>query len=409
MKVWVRTWGCRANAYDSAQVEAGLRRAGATLVASAAEADVAVLNSCAVTRDAVADLRQGARRAARERPGLRTIIMGCASAVDDGTLAALPGVETLVSGGDVAAVLAALGLPRDTTPAAVQTDARAVLRIQDGCDEHCTFCTTTIARGANRSRPVHDLVDEATRLADTHPEIVLTGIHIGTYGRDLGTTLGHLLHALVARVPEVRFRLSSVEATELCGRLRELLRDGGPRVAPFVHAPLQSGSDAVLKRMGRHRYTAAQYADAVERLVDGRPVFGLGADVITGFPGETDADHAATLALVRALPFTALHVFPFSPNPGTAATRLPGAVPPALAAQRAAEVRALAAAQARAYADARAGGAADVVVVRGGAHPEGLTEDYLSVLCPPSAERRSRLRARLERSDGGRLAAVPLT
>lgn len=404
----MRTWGCRANAYDSAQVEARLRRAGVALVATAAEADVAVCNSCAVTREAVADLRQGVRRAARERPGLRTVLMGCAAAVDDGTLAALPSVSDVVPGGDVGAVLAALGLAASDAPAASQTDARATLRVQDGCDEHCTFCTTTQARGDNRSRPVRDIVAEAQVLAETHPEIVLTGIHVGTYGRDLGTTLGALVEQLVAEVPAVRFRLTSVEATEVCDTLRALLRDAPQHVAPSLHAPLQSGSDAVLRRMGRHWYTAASYRAAIEALVDHRPVFGLGADIITGFPGETEADHAATRAVVEALPFTYLHVFPWSPNPGTAATRLGEAPPKTVAAERAAELRALGQAKAQAYAASRAGGTADVVVVQGGEKPEGLTADYLSVLCAPPAERRSRLTARLEGPVAGRLRAVPI-
>jgi threonylcarbamoyladenosine tRNA methylthiotransferase MtaB len=408
MKVWLRTWGCRANAYDSAQVEARLRRAGVELVSRAADADVAVCNSCAVTREAVADVRQGVRRAARERPGLRTVVMGCAAAVDDGTLAALPSVTDVVSGGDVAAVLAALGVRASGDPATVQRDARATLRVQDGCDEHCTFCTTTQARGDNRSRPVDELVAEAQHLADTHPEIVLTGIHVGTYGRDIGSTLGKLVERLVARVPTVRFRMTSVEATEVCPPLRALLRDAPQHVAPSLHAPLQSGSDAVLRRMGRHWYTAASYRSAIETLVADRPVFGLGADVITGFPGETDADHAATCALVESLPFTYLHVFPWSPNPGTAATRLGPAPPVAVAAARAAELRALGQAKAHAYAASRAGGGADVVVVQGGEKPEGLTGDYLSVWCAPPAERRSRVTARLEGPIAGRLQAVPI-
>lgn len=407
MRVWLRTWGCRANAYDTAQVEATLRRAGATVVPRAAEADVAILNSCAVTAEAVADLRQGARRAAREQPRLRTIVMGCAAALDDGTLAALPGVTDVVSGGDVAAVAAALGLVADGRPAAAQADARATLRVQDGCDEHCTFCATTLARGANRSRSPDALVAEAAALAEHHPEIVLTGIHAGTYGRDLGTSLGALLERLVQEVPAVRFRLASVEATELCDRLVALLRDGGDRVAPSVHAPLQSGSDAVLRRMGRHWYTAASYARAVERLTAGRPVFGLGADVMTGFPGERDADHAATMALIEELPFTYLHVFPWSPRPGTAALRLGPAPAPAVARERAAELRALGARKAAAYAATRAGGAADVVVVQGGANPEGITGDYLSVLCAEPMARRTRFAARLDARPDGRLAAFP--
>src|SRR5262249_26451372 len=149
------------------------------------------------------------------------------------------------------------------------------------------------------------------------------------------------LGALVTRVPSVRFRLSSVEATEVDDALGDLLTGDARHVAPWLHAPLQSGSDTVLRRMGRHWYRAASYARAVERLASRAPAFGLGADLISGFPGERDEDHAATVALVRALPFTALHVFPYSPRDGTSATRLPGAVPPEIARRRAAELRAV--------------------------------------------------------------------
>ena len=415
MKVHLRTFGCRANQYDSETVRAMLAAAGASVVDEAADADVAVFNSCAVTAEAEADLRKAVRRAARDRPALRTVVMGCAAALpraadDPARLDALPGVEALVPGADLLALARALDLPPDSAAAvaAVQTGARALLRVQDGCDEHCTFCATTIARGANRSRPVSALLEEAERLAERHPEIVLTGVHIGTYGRDTHTSLGALLEALVHRVPHARFRLSSVEATEVDDRLAALLRDAAGHVCPYLHAPLQSGSDRLLRRMGRHWYTADAYAAAIERLTDGRPVFGLGADVIAGFPRETEDDHAATLAVVERLPFTALHVFPYSPRPGTAATRLPDPVPPAVAQARAAELRALARARANAYAASRAGGAADVVVIGEGARRSGMTEDYLTVaLAEASHPRGARLAVRLAQAGEGRLVARP--
>ncbi|GLC26507.1 MiaB/RimO family radical SAM methylthiotransferase [Roseisolibacter agri] len=413
MNVHLRTFGCRANQYDSETVRAMLAAAGASVVDEAADADVAVFNSCAVTAEAEADLRKAVRRAARERPALRTVIMGCASALpraatDPARLDALPGVEALVPGADMLALARALDLPPDAAAAvaAVQRGARALLRVQDGCDEHCTFCATTIARGANRSRPMATLLDEAERLAERHAELVLTGVHIGTYGRDAGTSLGALLEALVHRVPHARFRLSSVEATEVDARLAALLRDAAGHVCPYLHAPLQSGSDRLLRRMGRHWYTADAYAASVERLVDGRAVFGLGADVIAGFPGETEDDHAATLALVERLPFAALHVFPYSPRPGTAATRLPDPVAPAVAQRRAGELRALARAKGDAYAASRVGGAADVVVIGEGARRSGMTEDYLTVtLADASRPRGARAPARLALLDG-RLTAV---
>ncbi|MHB1298949.1 MAG: MiaB/RimO family radical SAM methylthiotransferase [Gemmatimonadaceae bacterium] len=409
MKIHLRTFGCRANQYDSEQMRAMFERAGAEIVADAADADVAVFNSCAVTSDAEADLRQAVRRAARGRPGLRTVITGCAAARSPGTLAELPSVEGVIPGADLPAVADALGLPADAAfgTAKTQRGARGLLRVQDGCDEHCTFCATTLARGAHRSRTADELVAEAKALAGHHEEIVLTGVHVGSWGKEFGNSLGALVARLVRDVPRVRFRLASVEATEVDALLAEMLRDGGSRVCPYLHAPLQSASDSLLRRMGRHWYTGASYAAAIDRLTAGRPTFGLGADIVAGFPGETAADHAATLALVRDLPFTHLHVFPYSPRPGTAAVRLGDAVPPALARERAAELRALGEAKGAAYRASRVGAAAEVVVISGAPRRDGLTEDYLPVTVEGTAARGSRFRALLEAGPAGSLLIRP--
>lgn len=407
MKVYLRTFGCRANQYDSESVRAMIERGGGEMVERPADADIAIFNSCAVTAEAEVELRKGIRRAARARPELRTLVMGCASARDDGTLRALPTVTQLVAGADLAAIAGALDLPPESLGVARQQHGtRALLRIQDGCDEHCTFCATTLARGANRSRPADEIIAEAERLAERHPEIVVTGIHIGTYGADIDSTLGHLLVRLVRAVPAARFRLTSVEATEVDDRLRELLAEPA-HLVPHLHAPLQSGSDRILRRMGRHWYTASGYARAVERLAAALPVLGLGADLIAGFPGEEEADHQETLALVASLPFTYLHVFPFSRRPGTAAERLPGHLPSAVLQRRARELRQAGDAKARAHRTRRLGAVADVVVVRGDIR-EGLTEDYLTVaMADPPPPRGARLPARLE-GDADRLVAVPL-
>ncbi|HXF95108.1 MAG TPA: MiaB/RimO family radical SAM methylthiotransferase, partial [Gemmatimonadales bacterium] len=360
-----------------------------------ADADLAVVNSCTVTETSEAKLRAFLRRLAR-RGRAETIVMGCAAARDQARLAALPAVRAVVPGADPAAVLRAAGYrePRvDPVLRRFRTQARAWLKIQDGCDEHCTFCATTLARGANRSRPVEDIVAEARALARHHAEIVLTGVHIGTYGRDRAgdaggaprgqASLGALLETLVAAVPGVRFRLSSVEATEVDDRTARLLIEAPRHLAPHLHAPLQSGSDRVLRRMGRHWYTASSYRARIEWLAERLPVFGLGADVIAGFPGETEIDHQATLALIRAMPFTYLHVFPFSPRPGVPAARLRGRVTAPVTRQRARELRELGHAKQAAYLEARRGARADGVVSgHQGGRLEVVTEDYLSVYLP---------------------------
>jgi threonylcarbamoyladenosine tRNA methylthiotransferase MtaB len=403
MRVWLRTFGCRANQYDTEAVRALVERDGHVVVDSADDADVAVFNSCAVTTDAVADLRQAVRRASRERPGLRSIVMGCASALAEGSeLRALPGVSDVLPGADLDGVASALGLAAPTdVRTRQQSGARALLRIQDGCDEHCTFCATTLARGANRSRGVDALVDEASALAQRHAEIVITGVHIGTYGADIGSSLGSLMERLTSDVPEVRFRLTSVEVTEVDDRLLELMASQPRRLVPQIHAPLQSGSNAVLKRMGRHWYTAESYAAVAMRMASRLPVFGFGADVITGFPGETEADHRATRDLVESLPFTYLHVFPYSPRPGTAATRLGGQVAPALARERAADLRSIGARKATAHAASRLGQVADVVVIGSGERRTGLTEDYLEIDVAEPVGRGERLDVVLEGSTTG--------
>jgi threonylcarbamoyladenosine tRNA methylthiotransferase MtaB len=411
MKFLLRTHGCRANHYDSEAVRSMLLSAGAREVTAAEEADVAIFNSCSVTAAAEAELRKGIRRVARSNPALRTLVMGCAPglSVRDESVAplrTLPTVSDTVVGADLELIAATLGLQRSSgVPSfGMQTGARALLRIQDGCDEHCTFCATTMARGANRSRPPDEIVQEAGVLAQSHPEIVLTGIHIGSYGVDIGSSLSLLVHALVARVPAVRFRLSSLEATEVDDRLCELLADPS-RLAPHLHAPLQSGSDRVLKRMGRHWYTARTYESSIERIVASRPVFALGADIICGFPGETEDDHRRTLAVVERLPFTTLHVFPYSARPGAASNRLGDEVGSPHIDRRCSELREVSRRKSAHYSVLRCGGKADVVAVTA---ETGLTEDHLPVAISGfGIRRRERFDAKLV-AQNGKLAAIPV-
>src|SRR5207247_10940507 len=266
-----------------------------------------------------------------------------------------PSVRAGGGGGGPGRVLAAAGFrePRvDPVLRRFPANARGWLKIQDGCDEHCTFCATTIARGANRSRTIPEVVAEATALAEHHAEIVLTGVHIGTYGQDRPTdpgrkpgeepqvapsgdprarargqsTLGDLLETLISAVPSVRFRLSSIEATEVDDTIARLLIEAPAHLAAHLHAPLQSAATRILKRMGRHCYTAESYRARLDWLAERLPVFGLGADLIAGFPGESDADQRQTIAMVDAVPFTYLHVFPYSERPGASEGRWGGGV-----------------------------------------------------------------------------------
>ena len=391
MNVYFHTFGCKANQYDTDRVRQAFDAGGAVVVDDPALADVAVINSCTVTHESEVKLRRFVRHVAKAGHA-QTIVMGCAAALDDGTIAALPSVRAVVANADPETVLRAAGFDvvgaRHVVPLRRTDRSRGLLKIQDGCDEHCTFCATTLARGANRSRTVEELVEEARALAEQHAEIVLTGVHIGTYGQEKNVrrvacgvySLGGLLEALITAVPSVRFRLSSVEATEVGDTLAHLLIDAPRSLAAHLHAPLQSGSNRVLKRMGRHWYTAESYRARIEWLAERLPVFGLGADVIAGFPGETEADHHASVTLVHALPFTYLHVFPFSVRPDAPAARLAGQVPPEVIRARARELRELGEAKAVAHRAGRTGQVGDGVVSgRQQGQVEVITEDYLSV------------------------------
>ncbi|MEX0842938.1 MAG: radical SAM protein, partial [Gemmatimonadota bacterium] len=257
---------------------------------------------------------------------------------------------------------------------------RGWLKVQDGCDRKCSFCATRLARGASRSRPPEEVVREAEALAASHPELVITGIHIGNYGHDLSprSSLSELLRILLDRVPEVRFRLGSVEATEVDDALVALLAESGGRVAPHLHMPLQSGADPVLRRM-RRWHTREMYRERALEMAEKFEFLGLGADIITGFPGETDEDHGQTVALVEELPYTYLHVFPFSPREGTVAAELNNEmpVPQRVAGERSRELRELVQTKGEAYRRRRVGSRARVVLE--GEGRSALTEDYLRV------------------------------
>jgi threonylcarbamoyladenosine tRNA methylthiotransferase MtaB len=386
VNVYFHTFGCKANQYDTEQVRQAFTDGGAVVVDDPALADLAVVNSCTVTHESEVKLRRFVRHLAKAGGDrhAQTIVMGCAAALDDGTIAALPSVRAVVANADPATVLRAAGVDVAAQHAAPLpgTKSRALLKIQDGCDEHCTFCATTLARGNNRSRSVEDLIEEAKALSEHHAELVLTGVHIGTYGQDANpaATLGQLLERLIEAVPGVRFRLGSVEATEVDDALGRLLIEAPRHLAAHLHAPLQSGSNRLLKRMGRHWYTAESYRARLEWLAERLPVFGLGADIIAGFPGETDQDHHASVTLLHTLPFTYFHVFPFSVRPDAAAARLPGQVRPEVIRERARELRDLGEAKAAGYRQYRRGQTADGIVTGHRKRQiEVMTQDYLSV------------------------------
>jgi len=417
MRVFYHTFGCKANQYDTERMRQELEARGTSTVDGDSPADVCVVNTCTVTNAADAEARRFIRRLGRERPEARVIVAGCSAALRAAEYQAMSEVESVVPGHDPLALAGAvvdregglvqLGMRRSLDRVALEPVGASILtrregatrgwlKIQDGCDRRCSFCATRLARGDSRSRPPAQVIEEASALSRHHPELVITGIHIGHYGRDLddSVTLSELLARLLDHVPDVRFRLGSVEATEVDDLLLELMITSGGRVAPHLHMPLQSGADAVLRRM-RRWHTRETYRARTLEIAAKLSRFGLGGDVITGFPGETPDDHEDTLRLVEELPFTYLHVFPFSPKGGTEAAELAHPVPQRIAGERSRELRTLAQAKGERYRSSRSGEGARVTLEAEGRL--ALTGDYLRVAVSESKE------ANLGRLHDGRL------
>lgn len=406
--------GCRVSRADLDGLAAALP-AGARLAAAGEGADVVVVGTCTVTADAERASRQAVRRAARDFPGARIVAAGCAAARCPEALARLPGVAAVVGPRGhraLPAVLARLAAgeaaPTVTAPLEPAWDeagaeqlrhARPVLKVQDGCDQACSYCAVPAARGPGRSMPFEAAVARAAALRARHAEVILAGVHLGAYGRELlpARSLAELVRAAV-RGPGGRLRLSSIEPQEVP---LELLHEAAVRDAlcPHLHLPLQSGAPPVLAAMGRP-YGPGDFARVVEAAVAARPGLCVGADVMAGFPGETEADHAATLGLVAALPIAYLHVFPFSPRPGTPAASLPGAVPAEVRQARAAELRALSARRWAAFLDDQVGRVLEVVAERVGPEVEGTSAEFVPVRWSGPARRGERVRIRVTHSDG---------
>jgi threonylcarbamoyladenosine tRNA methylthiotransferase MtaB len=399
------TLGCRLNQADTHQLQALMEEGGYRTVSLPQAADVVVINTCAVTARAELSDRQAIRRAARVNPGARIVVTGCWAQTSPAAVAALGGVDLVVGNADkprLPELLAGSVVGQGSAARVEVADvggarlqlvaprphlngrARALVKIQDGCQHRCAFCIVPRARGDSRSLGPALVEEQVRRLVEAgHPEIVLTGVDLGHYGADLQprSSLAALLARLVA-VPGLRWlRLSSMLPAYFTEDVLELVT-ASPVIAPHLHVPLQSGSDRVLRLM-RRPYTAAMYRRIVERLAAAIPRLGLGADVLVGFPGETDADFAATRALVEALPFSYLHVFPYSTRPETEAARLPRRVDARTVGARARALREVGAAHARRFREAMVGRTEDTLVLesrdRTAGHLVGLTANFVEV------------------------------
>ncbi len=330
--VEVVTFGCRLNAHESQAIAERARLDGLT--------DAVVFNTCAVTAEAVRQARQAIRKARRERPGARLIVTGCAAQIDPAAFAAMAEVDQVLGNAEKAAPGAYAGAisarvrvgdifeRRDMADPALgglTERARAYVEVQNGCDHRCTFCIIPYGRGNSRSAPAGDVVGQVQRLAaQGYKEVVLTGVDLTSWGQDLpGTpTLGGLVARILKLVPALpRLRLSSIDAAEIDSELMHCLASE-ERLAPYLHLSLQSGDDMILKRMKR-RHSRAQALDLIGAVRSVRPDTAFGADLIAGFPTETDDMFDNSLRLVTEAGLSFLHVFPFSPRAGTPAARMP--------------------------------------------------------------------------------------
>ena len=355
MKFSVMNLGCKVNAYESESVAALFEVAGYERTEFGEACDVAVIFTCAVTNTAAQKSRQMVHRARRKNPDAIVAVAGCYVQIDPDVLG---DVQVLVGTADKTKIPEFVEEYRKTgVPVRHLTDmenmpfenmgmdrfeyqSRAYLKVQDGCNQFCSYCVIPYARGRERSMAPDDVIREAKKLAENHREIVLTGIHTGRYGREYGVSLAQLMKRILAAAPKLeRLRISSIEITEIDDELIDLLQHD-KRVARHLHIPLQSGCDTVLQRMNRP-YSTAEYYARIEKIREVLPDISISADLITGFPQETEEEHRRTCDFLRQCRFSFLHVFPYSLRSGTAAEKMSGHLAPEVKRKRAAECMAI--------------------------------------------------------------------
>ncbi len=330
MRIAFTTLGCKINQYESDRLRQDLLSRGNSVVPFDAEADVYIINTCSVTSKSDYQCRQAIRSAVRRAKGAKVVVTGCYAETRPQELRDIPGVDLVIGNRDKSAIPGLIMI--DSTPAIVEkiessggailnaltTRTRGFLKIQDGCNNRCSYCIVPLARGESRSVAFEKTVKDFERLVQAGcPEIVLTGIHIGAYGSDLepSSDLANLLIALISKRDRTRIRLSSIEPNEITQGIIDLLGHG---LCRHLHIPLQSGDDSILRTM-RRTYTAGYYLELLEKIFCQVPGIALGADVMVGFPGEGEREFQNTLDLVERSPLTHLHVFSYSPRPGTTA------------------------------------------------------------------------------------------
>jgi threonylcarbamoyladenosine tRNA methylthiotransferase MtaB len=393
-RFWVKNFGCRASQADGAAIEAGLVAKGLSSSTTAAGAGLIVLNTCTVTATADDEVRQTVRKIHRDYPQARILVTGCYAQRAPQELASIEGVTLVVGNshktqipdlvsasmdyhgqievGDIFARHDFLSAPVED---AAGERTRPNLKIQDGCNNRCSFCIIPFVRGRSRSAPAEQVIDQVGALAEKYREVVLSGINLGRWGRDFPgrLRLADLVRRLLDETPVERLRLSSVEPMDFSDDLLALMASSD-RIAKHVHAPLQSGSDTVLRRMHR-KYRPRHYADRIAKARALMPECAVGADVMTGFPGETDEEFEDSRAFIESLPFTYLHVFTYSERPGTPAAEY-AQVPMPVRKHRTHALRALAAKKNLEFRRSMIGRKLSVVTLDGG---KALSDNFVKV------------------------------
>ena len=394
MKIFLDSVGCRLNLAEIETLARQFRQAGHEIVSSAMDADLAIINTCTVTSEAASDSRAAIRRANRQGVD-DTIVTGCWGTLEPDQAAGIPGVSKIVPNNQKEQLVAdLLGLPKeffDLEPLARQrlpglhARTRAFIKAQDGCDNACTFCITSVARGASRSRPVeHILTEVRSALEGGAKEIVLTGVQLGSWGQDFPTpvTLAMLISNLLNLTTVPRLRLSSLEPWDLEEDFFSLWEDR--RLCRHLHLPMQSGSESVLKRM-RRKTTPGSFAAMVQAARAAIPEVAITTDVIAGFPGETESEFSETLEFIKSMNFSGGHVFTYSSRPGTPAARMKAQVQHEIRKERNAVLRSTLGETAKAYRSGFIGQTLTVLwestdrLTDQGWQLEGLTDNYLRV------------------------------
>ncbi|MGZ5029854.1 MAG: tRNA (N(6)-L-threonylcarbamoyladenosine(37)-C(2))-methylthiotransferase MtaB [Methylobacter sp.] len=352
MLVHLKTLGCRLNEAELETWAQAFQKSGHQITKQAEAAQLIVLNSCAVTQDAARKSRQLIRRIHRDNPQAKLVVSGCYATLNEDEAASLLGVDLIVSNKDkdqlVEKTLTELNMDSmpvlSTEPGEISLFTRgrqrAFVKVQDGCRYRCTFCIVTVARGEESSRPVQAVIDEINALHQQGiTEVILTGVHLGGYGSDLGNNLSDLIKAILAETDIPRLRLGSLEPWELPGDFFELFNN--PRLMPHLHLPLQSGSDTVLRRMAR-RCKTEEFSAIVSQLRAKIPHFNITTDIIVGFPGETEEEWQDSFNFIKKIGFGHIHIFTYSKREGTKAAGLPDQVSNEVKKQRSRQLHELA-------------------------------------------------------------------